>query len=149
MGAIMLLRTEEGGGRVEELEIAKLERAMKVRFPKSYRNFLLTHNGGRPIPAGFELDLDGDRQRWQVHFFFSVNDSVKSCRLDWNEEVTRETRPPGVLPIAHDDFGNTFYLRTTEGMADSVYFGPTPWNWQKTKLTKVADTFSDFLQMLS
>ena len=37
-------------------KIAIAEKALGVKFPDGYVGFLLKYNGGRPEPAGFDID---------------------------------------------------------------------------------------------
>jgi hypothetical protein len=56
----MLDRTVEAGPPIAELDIRRFERDAKLILPPDYQAFLLKHNGGRPVPAGFQLNLDGE-----------------------------------------------------------------------------------------
>ena len=84
----MLLRTEEAGPKISESDVAAHEKKLRAHLPTGYREFLLVHNGGRPIPACFPLRLRGGLQPWRVHFFFAIRDSEMSTDIDWNLEVT-------------------------------------------------------------
>jgi hypothetical protein len=143
----MLSHTSEGGGPIGSQEIEGLERKLGVRFPQDYRLFLLKHNGGRPHPALFEIDFGSGKQLWRVHFFLSVNDSIESCRIDWMFDVTRRTRPPGVVPIASDEAGNLLLMRVDASLS-TIYFGATPSDGKAIELRKVADSFEEFLEQL-
>jgi hypothetical protein len=133
---------------VSEIELARFERDARLVLPADYRQFLLMHNGGRPVPADFMLTVDGETSPWRVHFFYGLNDPVESCSLKWNLEVTKDTRPPGTLPIASDEGGNMFYLRWDKPDAGSVHFGPTPWGGRRVHLTRICGSFTEFLEGL-
>jgi cell wall assembly regulator SMI1 len=144
----MLVRTKEAGPRISESDVTALEDRLGVQLPPGYRAFLLKHNGGRPFPASFMMTLDGNRVPWRIHFFLGIRHREETLRLDWAWEVTQDTRPHGVIPIASDEGGNYLYLGTEPWNRDEVYFGATPSNWEKVKLIAVADSFEDFLSSL-
>jgi hypothetical protein len=144
----MLVRTVEAAPPVSELALRRAERALGVTLPADYRTFLLTHNGGRPVPSGFKLNVNGEPKPWAIHFFLGVDDPEDSCCLQWCESLTRNTRPPGTIPIASDDFGNFIYLRLSEPLRGSVHFGATPSDGQNVRLVHISDSFSDFVECL-
>jgi hypothetical protein len=94
------------------------------------------------------LALENEPQHWRIHFFYGLNDPIESCSLQWNLDVTTETRPPGTLPIASDEGGSMFYLRWDSPDAGSVHFGPTPWGGRKVRLMRICDSFTEFLERL-
>src|SRR5687767_2580603 len=137
----MLKRTEEAGPVISELDVRRFERDAKLVLPEDYRAFLLRHNGGRPVPAGFTLTLGGEAMCWRIHFFFGLNDPVESCPLQWNFDITHETRPPGTLPIADDEGGNMLYLRWDKPDVGSVHFGATPSDGRSVAPTRICGSF--------
>ena len=143
----MLIGTVEAGPAISEIELARFERDARLTLPLDYRAFLLRHNGGRPVPADFWLTLDDERLPWRVHYFYGLNDPVESCSLQWNLNLTKNTRPFGTLPIASDEAGNMPYLRWDKPNAGSVYFGPTP-SGHGVELTWLCGTFTEFIQTL-
>ena len=126
---------------------SRLERDLSVRFPDDYRDFLLTFNGGRPGPSHLRFNYAGETDVFHVHFFFGVADPEVSCDLNWNAEVTRETRTPSILPIARDDYGCLFYLTVSGPRTGEVLFGGLPQDGV-VNYSRVADSFSSFLDML-
>ena len=48
-----------GEGKAKESEVAKVEKALGIRFPDDYRTFVKTHRGGTPSPQ--ELKIRGRR----------------------------------------------------------------------------------------
>jgi hypothetical protein len=103
----MLERTEEAAPPTTEFRLRALERELRISLPQDYRAFLLEHNGGRPVPAGFVVPFEPEPAPWRVHFFLGVDNPVNSSSLRWCAEVTAATRPLGTIPIATDEFGQS------------------------------------------
>jgi hypothetical protein len=137
----------EGAPATNELAVARLERALSVRFPEDYRAFLLTVNGGRPDPGCLRFEFGGETDDFQVHFFFGVDDPETSCDLKWNADITVETRTAELLPIACDDFGCRFYLTVRGPRVGEVLFGGLPVDGV-VSYGRVAGSFGAFLEML-
>ena len=144
----MLLRTEEAGPKISDSDVASLEKKLGTRLPTAYREFLLAHNGGRPIPAGFPLMLLGRSLPWRVHFFYAIRDSEESTDIDYNLELTRHTRPRGVIPIASDEGGRKIYLGIGPENYNQVFFGGFPEPGGIVQLTPIAARFEEFLSGL-
>jgi cell wall assembly regulator SMI1 len=136
----------EPGPPVGEHEVAAFERELGARLPADYRQFLLTHNGGRPELDVVDIEgLPGSPTDVQV--FFGIRRKFESSQLPWNLQLIAK-RCPGqrVLPIACDSGGNLFCLQESDGGASSVvYLDMT--NAACTSYA-VASTFGEFLQKL-
>ena len=144
----MLLRTEEAGPKISDSDAAALEKKLSTPLPAGYRKFLLVHNGGRPIPAGFPLMLHGRLEPWRVHFFYAIRDPEISNDIDWNLKVTKHTRPKEVIPIASDEGGSGIYLGIGPENYNQVFFGPMPRPGGIVQLTPIASCFEEFLSNL-
>jgi SMI1/KNR4 family protein SUKH-1 len=102
------LKTFEGGPPITDEDVATFERKHKLTLPSSYRQFLLRTNGGRPERDLFSIEGLEGAPEGRIHVFFALNDTMESCRLDWNLRAFAGRIPSHLLPIA-----------TTEG-ADQV-----------------------------
>ena len=49
-------------GPTTEEQISKFEKHIGHRLPSGYRNFLLEHNGGKPEPDAFKMNLWGEEE---------------------------------------------------------------------------------------
>lgn len=144
---------EEQGPPASTTDAERLERLIGAALPPAYREFVLANNGGYPVPDTFRF-ADG-RPGSAVHQFFALRGKQASNRLSYAVEVFAERVPPGLLPIARDPFGNLICL----GVLGSDYSGEV-WFWDHEReadegepartdnLTKIADSFSDFLDGL-
>lgn len=54
-------------------QVAAFEKHIGRKLPAAYRDFLLTHNGGRPVPDAFIID-DDESQEDVVMCFFPLRD---------------------------------------------------------------------------
>ncbi len=86
-----------------------MERALGTKLPAAYRQFLLEHNGGQPVPDLVDVEgLPGAPTDIQV--FFGIDRSVESSNLAWNLRTFAGRAPQGTLPIACDSGGGLFCL---------------------------------------
>jgi len=62
-------------GPTDAKQISAFEKYIGHRLPGEYREFLLTHNGGRAVPDAFLLSIDdGEPQEDLVMCFFPLRD---------------------------------------------------------------------------
>lgn len=107
---------------IDATRLDAVERRLGVRLPEDYRRFLLTFNGGRPVPANFVVSVDAEPRWMRVHFFFGVDDDVDSTDLLWNFDTLSGRLPRHVVPIASDEFGNCFCLDIRRSVNGPVLF---------------------------
>ena len=80
-------------------ELKKLEETFEIELPKSYKLFLLEHNGGKPSPCDFKI---GEGNMSSLHHFYGINDGPKYQRLGYNIEVQRDRKPESINPFADE-----------------------------------------------
>lgn len=116
----MIERMRKSGPALNDEDIARAERQLKVQFPEQYRTFLKRYNGGRPVPDGFP---EGSRARNStLQVFYRIEERPRNL-----VEQVKELREIGrisleYLPIANDDFDNIICLMVTGPDAGKVYF---------------------------
>jgi hypothetical protein len=139
-----MIRIEEAGAALSEIEITRLEKKVNARLPESYRSFLIKNNGGVPTPE--TVDVPGaPGSPTDVQVFFGIGRNVESSDLGWNVENFSGRLPEGFLPIACDSGGNLFCLALSGLESGGVLYcdleaseGPYP----------VAPDFDAFLEKL-
>lgn len=110
------------GPPLEEVSITSFEGALGYRLPDSYREFLLRHNGGKPV-IGEVRGRDDDPHTPYAHgdavrIFYrlrppnAVDSGFYGLRLPKDHPWEL---PDHALPIAGDSFGNEFVLELGEG----------------------------------
>lgn len=72
--------------------LSEYERQTKLRLPSSYRNFLLKHNGGHPVPDFIDMPPDVDFPA-QFQFFYGLDADEWFCDA-WTKFKYFDTRIP-------------------------------------------------------
>jgi hypothetical protein len=137
------------GAPITEADVEAFEERHRIKLPESYREFLLRHNGGTPVPARFRFP-DEPKSGSIVATFFSLNDKapadldrvVKS--LDWPDAYEL-----GVIRIGRDTGGSGLFLATRGAQAGQVLFVDREATLRKSKPVILADSFDGFLATLS
>lgn len=142
---------ERPGRRIGDAEIDRLEQQLALRLPPSYRRFLLTFNGGSPVPGTVEIPGHPGSPT-DVQVFFGIDRPVASSGIEWNCEVFRGRLRGRYLPIARGSLGNVFCL-TCGGPRDGAvdYYDMQSVVGDYAAIPKayaVAASFDDLLQSL-
>lgn len=120
-------------------------------LPPCYREFLLKHNGGRPVQhifpiTGFTDPLGG------IQVFFGLGTPVKTSDLNWQIQNRNVPFPDGILEIACTDGGDLVCINTKTTDAPVYFFDHRPsWGngvWRDEDLYVVTASFSEFLSKL-
>lgn len=139
-------------------DILKAEKSLNLKFPNSYKEFLLKYNGGTPDECA--IDFDAAKLKVQgedIKYFYSIggkktNDVVhKSLSKDY-------TLPDGVIFLANTHSSNFFLLSLRDDsygqlfykdheFEDTIPFEPNK-NILPESMVKVADSFDEFISML-
>jgi hypothetical protein len=144
--------TFSGGFRPASAEeVADFERRAGVNLPGDYRHFLLTINGGSPVP--FRVVVPG-RGVARADWLYGIRDERRAGDLEYEQGEAQlwDPLPPGWLAIGHDPGGNTWLLATRGEDAGTVYFWDRVGFWVTRdghNTFPVAASFTEFLQGLS
>jgi hypothetical protein len=87
----------------------------------SYREFLLTYNGGRPWPDVVNVD-GAPGTPTDLQLFFGIDAAIGSSDLVWNRDTFAERLSGRMLPIACDSGGNLFCLSLSGDDAGAVFY---------------------------
>lgn len=137
-----------------EVSDDRLALAVGTELPHDYRDFMLTQNGGVLTETAH---LHGDDSGASVRAFLIVDDPQETGGFDIDDYLrTYEGRyPGGFLPIAVDASSNLILLDTGYDHPGSVWFwdheGEADENEppRTDNITKIADTFTDFVDALT
>src|SRR5689334_21501001 len=91
-------------GALPEARLLAFENEIASKLPKEYRDFLLTHNGGKPDPADFEISADMGAST--VQGFWGLHDGPAHASLSAGLNTFRQRLPGGLLAIGNDPGGN-------------------------------------------
>jgi hypothetical protein len=131
-------------------------------LPEEYRNFLLKHNGGRPIkPAYFYYQQrlpDGDimPSSAQIEMFTGLA-AHSTGGLEWKVENFRDRIPKNLLPIASESTGSAICISLDGEDKGKVYLWDMGFEEEIDEGSEpdyynvfwIADNFNDFLNSLS
>ncbi len=127
----------------DAVQIAAFEKHIGHSLPTAYREFLLTHNGGRPVPDAFTLATDdrGAEEDLVLCFFPLRNLALGAVQVDeldelrtwplhcaWDdlqndlENLHEMELDPPLLPIGTDGSGNYISLVLSGERAGAVVF---------------------------
>ncbi|HEU4323598.1 MAG TPA: SMI1/KNR4 family protein [Roseiflexaceae bacterium] len=134
----------------EELKL--FEDEFNISLPEKYKNFIITHNGGRPEKGIFQIQSMDDIGI--LNWFFGVN--VKS-NYDLAKHIRdyKEYLPSGIIPVAEDPGGNFICISVEPENRGAVYY----WDQEDDVfkggepsykyLHQIAEDFEDFVNNLA
>ncbi|MCA1612880.1 MAG: SMI1/KNR4 family protein [Acidobacteria bacterium] len=151
----MKLQIDDPGAPVAVADLNAAERRSGRSLPPEYRQFLLTHNGGRPRqPCDFSMsDSRGVSQTGTVDRFLGVN-TPEFFNLEHYLKIYAERVPPNLLPVAYDPGGNLLCLSAAGEDEGAVYFWDHEFESEegtpptRDNLYLVAPSFDQFLTKL-
>lgn len=124
-------------------KLAEFESKHSIRLPEDYKEFLLTHNGGKPDPSCFNIKNDTS----DVRIFYGLNNdgqySVEVALKLYKNRLSRD-----IIPIGSDSFGNQICLGVMGESQNKIYFWNHEFEGTSKALTKVANSFSEFVDSL-
>ena len=138
-------------------KIGIAEKALGVKFPDEYIQFLLKYNGGRPEPAGFDIDWKNNQeigQHWRtsmLSWFLSIYDGKSTNLLRYNQVTFRGRIPKETIAIAHDCGGNLILLGVAGEYKDKVLFWVKDYEVEEGEVPGfdnvgfLADSFDEFI----
>ncbi|TQV72571.1 SMI1/KNR4 family protein [Exilibacterium tricleocarpae] len=103
---------------VSPAQLRQAEKELGLLLPQPYRDFLLKHNGGEPVPNTFRF-ADG-KTREVLNWFFSIEDKEDSL-VDL-AKAYRGCLHSDLLPIAADPFGNLVAIGVKGTCLGQIYF---------------------------
>ena len=132
--------------------IKAIETRLGADLPDDYRDFLMTYNGGRPLPDRFEFMTENGPSQSDIQFFLSIDDECIEYSVQEYLHRYHERIPELMAPIACDSFGNLVLLDVGAKAPGAVFF----WDHERESMDDVTwdnidficDSFSSFLKML-
>lgn len=151
----MIPSFSENYGLPSENDVLNLERTHSITFPKDYRDFLLTINGGVPNPSLFVFNNDFFSE---IIVFSSITPSIfkqnnpNSNSNDLHYLITKGNQ--SYLNTASNGVGDGFILFLTGPHRGEVYFWVHDIGWEpddtedpkdNKSMTFLTQNFQDFL----
>jgi len=144
---------EESLDQINENDLTDLESKVNVKIPEQYRNFLLSHNGGKPRPNRF---VTQDRKvESMIAKFLPIANIEDDNLLEEIEGITQaDLIPQNLIPIATDPADNRLVLSLAGSDSGRIYY----WSWDEEPrknhrpsykyMRLVANSFDELLALL-
>lgn len=132
---------------VDESDITAAENEIGFDFPATYRQFILSNNGGLSTECIFDIP---NRGKSSV-VFYGIHTGKDHSDLVITQKAYKHRLPDHVLPIGVDPGGNLICLAAEVGNEWKVYF----WDHEQensppelSRMYKLANSFSEFIDSL-
>ncbi len=148
------MKINNSGSQLTGDIITEVEKQLKIKLPKDYKDFMIKHNGGRPEEDwGFDFieTGSGDTTSSLICDFATISNEYNSLQNGYKNLVEAEEIPPGLLPIADDPGGNIIFLSVAEEDYGKVCFGNHELADPETGflvMSLIADSFTEFIDKL-
>ena len=133
-------------------DVEDFARRHRLELPASYWEFLLKHNGGRPIPPFFPIAEFPDNPVGEIQAFFGLRATIPTEDLDATLDELCDLLPKGVLPIACTGLGDYLCLDLRRPAGPVMFWDRKPsWGnnvWTDGDLYPVAPNFDSLLVFL-
>jgi hypothetical protein len=140
-----MINIRNSGPALSEHDLARVETVTGRPLPKAYREFLLVHNGGRPVADSIDMP-ETPFKSTVLHTFYGIHSGNDSNDLLDNLESLEGYKENQLLPVAYDACARDFVLVLSEDRYGQVYYfeltGETPIPYF------VANDFNEFLGKL-
>jgi hypothetical protein len=135
---------------VERLE--EFEAKIGSRLPEDYREFLINHNGGKPMPCDFVVtEKEGSDS---LHVIYGIHCGPSYANLEEVNALYSGRIPRSLITFAEDPFGNAICIGINGDNSGKVFF----WDHELESddevepdyenITLLAESFSEFLSGL-
>ncbi|MGE6599596.1 SMI1/KNR4 family protein [Bacillus proteolyticus] len=128
-------------------DVENFELEQNIKFPKEYKEFLLTFNGGYPQLSLFKISEEGESI---VNVFYGLNISKSYDELSNAYESLGGEIPEGFISIGDDSGGNQICLGVNDEYYGKLYFGfhGIEDNDEVSNMFFLANNFREFLNNL-
>ena len=140
-----------------ELELSSIESDLGVSLPVDYRRFMLTYNGGRPVPCTFDIlwlenyPLGDIWKTSEVSRFLSIYNEDKANFVKYNKINFSGRIPKETIAIAYDPGGNLILAGITGEHAGKILFWVKDYEVEEDRIPNfdnvgfIANNFDEFL----
>lgn len=147
-----MIKMSEQNPKTDALAISSFEGLIGRRLPKTYRDFLLELNGGRPEFPMFPIKGFANNPLGGLNDLYGLGVQQPATDLLEEYERFRGRTPDGILLFGRTDTGDYLCLdlrKDTDRVAfwDHRHHWGTG-EWRESDLYHVADSFEEFLAAL-
>lgn len=114
----------KSGPEISDMDLKMIEEKFGITLPEEYREFLISHNGGKPDPDSLPMIENGKLTDVAVRQFFKIG-----VEGDYSFEenfkifkISEERLPVSLVPIGEDVFGNLFCISVGVDDYGKIYF---------------------------
>lgn len=113
--------------KIDNRALDDAETKLGQHFPPEYKEFLLRNNGGKPVPASFDITWDNNQleEDWRsskVDWFLSIYDGQYANLIEYNCVDYLGRIPANTIAIAHDPGGNLILMGVGSDNNGQIYF---------------------------
>jgi len=131
-------------GEINLDTLEEFEQNLGTKLPDDYREFLVKHNGGKPIPNVYNIPNNGSSG---LHHSYGLHEHNHTDLREIKETYTNRISDD-LLPIFDDDFGNEICIGIRNESYNKVFFWIHDKPLGEDDLVKISDSFSEFLDNL-
>ncbi|MDF7669753.1 SMI1/KNR4 family protein [Orbaceae bacterium ESL0721] len=123
-------------------KIALFERALSIKLPAVYADFLKKYNGGYTLDTGF--DINGESS--DIRYFYGFEEQDEYCDFSQLMQYHSFTSAieNGYLPIAEDSCGNYIVIGINELNYGKISF----WDHEIDTYNYLCPNFKDFISKI-
>ena len=126
-------------------DISKLESEFEITLPQDYKEFLLTHNGGRPEISYAEFYIEYLEEYVYLVTLYDINDVSEYSNM-WPGDI-----PLKSIIIGRDTRGGQLLL-IADGEEDGLYYYDQAYTFEQSNDDSntyfIANTFTEFIDSL-
>lgn len=148
------MEIRESFGEITADQLSNFEKGLGGAIPDQYRNFLLTHNGGKPNPNFYDFYEGTFKNSSAVKMFFGISASENE-KFDVSLVLSRMEAflPENILPIGIDIGRNLICVAVSGDDKGYIYHWDADWaivdgNADYSNLHMLARSFDEFLSKL-
>ncbi|HEY9172941.1 MAG TPA: SMI1/KNR4 family protein [Verrucomicrobiae bacterium] len=148
----MLREIVEPNSPISESEISVFESRFRLALPHQYRQFLLTNNGGRPVPSAFPILGFSANPRGNIQAFFGLGATIGTEDVALVLSQLVHDVPAGILPVACTGCDDFLCLDLRKPSAPVRFWDRRPFwgsnKWSEADLYPVTKDFASLLEAL-
>ena len=146
-----MITVSGSGPIITDIELNRLESALGITLPQSYREFLKKYNGGRPKPSGFPIQGLANNPKGIIQHFMGINQRIESSNLVWTFNTFKGRIPPSLLPCARDEGGSLICISLEGPDQGTIYYWYLKEEYGRPGYDNayfVARNFSEFIESI-
>lgn len=137
---------------IKDDEINEIEKKLKVKFPKDYREFLLKYNGGIVEKNNKNaINVKNIEENIVIDVLFGIVEKEESDIYYWNQQMKEDMMEGAVL--IGDDIIQGFIVMFCHDDNKGIYYWDDAYNFQNSddenNMYWIANSFNEFIKLLS